>query len=359
MNSTSSLYDLDFRNFDPVLGRMHQVDPMAGKYGSTTPYNFSFNNPVSLNDPSGADPFARDDFWREADMQNRTMLNMGTPCNCSNNLVVLNRTHITPGSAGDWMNGNRSMRANFALMSRSTFEDFYNIDLDNPEDRQKVAESLALTPRAAAQFLARLIEGASLSSTGRYVEIPSYRLMYKEGNQLKYRALPSTWLPVGDIFAIATANVNEDQLLVDNFGQLLNVAGVFWGGSELALQTLRQNNAGSWIAKNVGFGFGTQRHAAALKGTFGVTKNVAAKLGTLGYGLSAVMYINAVMGNKKVSTASHVNFGVSTILYGAAFFTAGTVAAPFVAGAALIYGVGQLGSWLYNGKTLEDNIIGN
>jgi RHS repeat-associated protein len=57
LNQTTSLYDLEFRNFDPVLGRMNGIDPMASKYGSLTPYNYSFNNPATFNDPSGADPY--------------------------------------------------------------------------------------------------------------------------------------------------------------------------------------------------------------------------------------------------------------------------------------------------------------
>lgn len=63
LNSTSSLYDLAFRNYDPVLGRMNGVDPMATKYASLTPYNFSFNDPVTFTDPSGADPW--DEFRDE------------------------------------------------------------------------------------------------------------------------------------------------------------------------------------------------------------------------------------------------------------------------------------------------------
>jgi hypothetical protein len=35
---------------------MNGVDPVASKYSSVTPYNYSFNDPVALNDPSGADP---------------------------------------------------------------------------------------------------------------------------------------------------------------------------------------------------------------------------------------------------------------------------------------------------------------
>jgi RHS repeat-associated protein len=57
LNPTTSLYDLDFRNYDPVLGRMQGVDPMATKYASLTPYNYAFNDPVTFNDVSGADPY--------------------------------------------------------------------------------------------------------------------------------------------------------------------------------------------------------------------------------------------------------------------------------------------------------------
>jgi len=55
LNTTSQLYDLEYRNYEPALGRMNGVDPMANKYSSLTPYNYSFNNPVMFNDPSGAD----------------------------------------------------------------------------------------------------------------------------------------------------------------------------------------------------------------------------------------------------------------------------------------------------------------
>jgi len=62
LNTTSNLYDLQYRNYDPILGRMNQVDPMATKYASLTPYNFSFNDPVMFNDRNGADPL---DYWKQ------------------------------------------------------------------------------------------------------------------------------------------------------------------------------------------------------------------------------------------------------------------------------------------------------
>jgi RHS repeat-associated protein len=55
LNTTTAVYDLFFRNYDPALGRMNQVDPMAAKYASLTPYNYALNNPVRLNDPLGDD----------------------------------------------------------------------------------------------------------------------------------------------------------------------------------------------------------------------------------------------------------------------------------------------------------------
>jgi RHS repeat-associated protein len=55
-NATSNLYDLAFRNYDPVLGRLVQLDPMMLKYESNSPYNFAFNNPAFWTDASGADP---------------------------------------------------------------------------------------------------------------------------------------------------------------------------------------------------------------------------------------------------------------------------------------------------------------
>lgn len=69
-NTTSNLYDLDYRQYDPVLGRLNGIDPMATKYASLSPYNFSFNDPVTFSDPSGADPYQRsDDTWWVAPRQ--------------------------------------------------------------------------------------------------------------------------------------------------------------------------------------------------------------------------------------------------------------------------------------------------
>ena len=62
LNDSTAWFDLAFRNYDPAIGRMNGVDPMAGKYAGMTPYNYSFNDPVTFSDPSGADPGSPDYF---------------------------------------------------------------------------------------------------------------------------------------------------------------------------------------------------------------------------------------------------------------------------------------------------------
>ncbi|NOS93402.1 MAG: hypothetical protein HOP30_15895 [Cyclobacteriaceae bacterium] len=68
LNTTSQLYALEFRNYDPILGRLHQVDPMADKYASLSPYHYSFNNPATFTDANGADVlwglYTREEFAR-------------------------------------------------------------------------------------------------------------------------------------------------------------------------------------------------------------------------------------------------------------------------------------------------------
>lgn len=54
LNSNNGLYETFFRGYDAALGRFHQVDPMADVAGSVTPYQYGYNNPVLMNDPSGA-----------------------------------------------------------------------------------------------------------------------------------------------------------------------------------------------------------------------------------------------------------------------------------------------------------------
>ncbi len=47
------LYDFHARQYDPLLGRMNSVDPMAASFDGMSPYAGMGNNPVSYVDPDG------------------------------------------------------------------------------------------------------------------------------------------------------------------------------------------------------------------------------------------------------------------------------------------------------------------
>src|SRR5258708_8883273 len=90
---------------------MNGVDPMASKYASYSPYNYSFNNPVGFNDPSGADP----DYWKEESVSRKRILSLGAAYSSHNSVYGTNSSDnwssifddITPGSGGNWADGFR------------------------------------------------------------------------------------------------------------------------------------------------------------------------------------------------------------------------------------------------------------
>ena len=52
----TGLYYHGARYYIPWLAVWTAIDPMEADYAGMSPYNYAFNNPVMLNDPSGADP---------------------------------------------------------------------------------------------------------------------------------------------------------------------------------------------------------------------------------------------------------------------------------------------------------------
>ena len=67
---TESGYDyFNARNYHSEVGRFLSVDPLAGKYPSWSPYNYTMNNPIRFIDPSGMEV--------EGDIYNKNGVHIG------------------------------------------------------------------------------------------------------------------------------------------------------------------------------------------------------------------------------------------------------------------------------------------
>ena len=55
-----NVIEMDWRQYDPVLGRFNVIDPLAEKMLDQTPYHFAFNNPLYFKDPTGLYPEDQD-----------------------------------------------------------------------------------------------------------------------------------------------------------------------------------------------------------------------------------------------------------------------------------------------------------
>ena len=60
-----NIYDFGFRNYDPAIGRWMNIDPLAEKYYTVSPYIISLNNPLFFVDPNGEEIWIYSDYGDE------------------------------------------------------------------------------------------------------------------------------------------------------------------------------------------------------------------------------------------------------------------------------------------------------
>ena len=48
-----NMYEMDWRHYDPALGRFNGIDIMAEDFAENTPYHYGYNNPIAFSDPTG------------------------------------------------------------------------------------------------------------------------------------------------------------------------------------------------------------------------------------------------------------------------------------------------------------------
>jgi RHS repeat-associated protein len=56
LDEATGLYDYGARYYDPAVARWGQVDPLAEVMPEWSPYNYTYGNPISFNDPTGMIP---------------------------------------------------------------------------------------------------------------------------------------------------------------------------------------------------------------------------------------------------------------------------------------------------------------
>ena len=75
LNQDLGLYDYGARNYDPVIGRWLQIDPLAETMPGWSGYNYVYNNPISLIDPLGLSPYKYN--WKTGASENDNGLGDG------------------------------------------------------------------------------------------------------------------------------------------------------------------------------------------------------------------------------------------------------------------------------------------
>jgi uncharacterized protein (TIGR02594 family) len=115
-----------FREYDPVLGRFNGVDPAADRFAGWSPYNYAFNDPVNLNDPSGAYPPEV-----QADMAATASASSGG--GGWGGMVMTSRGPMSASALGgygrglNWAAGYRSEEANRNLLSPYNYMSHYGV----------------------------------------------------------------------------------------------------------------------------------------------------------------------------------------------------------------------------------------
>ncbi len=133
---------------------------------------------------------------------------------------------------------------------------------------------------------------------------------------------------------------------------LLNAGSTLVGGGELGLSWIRNfpngpRDLGRGVSNLIGSRVGTQVTARFLTDTFKGVKSLGSKLGGFGAFLSTGDYI--LNGGEK-NGYEHASYWIGMGVF------ALTVLNPATAVVGLVYGAAQLGSYLYNGKSAEENI---
>ncbi len=378
LNTTTAVYDLFFRNYDPALGRMTQVDPVAAKYASLTPYNYSFNNPVSLNDPTGADSYTinhsafYNQYYIGYTYDDRIEEVVGTRQYVFNDLGRLNSFLYSKGGAGisgtgHWAVGLRSMETNLGLLSSRQFESIYGVNLNTNEGRWEIAQALGRAPtESELAYVGRKLglgTGEMFNGEAYFITVLQPAIYDSHGNRLadqingvitvgvgrkdlisalKSASSPAAWM-VGRQTQGGSQSVSSNGFDWNPwFTAAGGVVSAFDGGNSIAIRELE--NGGKFVRLG-------EKAAYTGANTFGKV------LGAVGVGIT-IGQITYEVKHNQANTHTLVNGLVTggTFIVGTAAVIFG---APVVATGAAIVGIGYGVFSLFGGDDLINDATNN
>jgi len=346
------LINMNGRMYDPVIGRMLSADKYVADPSNSQDYNryaYVRNNPIKYTDPSG---------WRLHQAPAEPL----EPSEADNSrLFGGGGAYVGRGSSGGISYNYMGSYSTF-LNDPTHYANIYGTQTGIQNASARIYYDFALGVYKRNDKVISYNEAISTyEQRGDVVHLSKvYGSYIQNGVETQKQYLYSSIILNGNEVRYNESDAGGNDFSMNNFvdgvGQLTNATGVMWGSAELAVQYLRQTHI---FAQGQGkyFGIGTQQAAKRISNFTGVLGKAGKVVGVAGYGLSALTLTYKVVNGQNISTAEKVGFGMSTALIGAAYFAVGTAAAPFVAGFAVAYGVGELGSYLFTGKTLEDHIF--
>jgi RHS repeat-associated protein len=332
-NTLPNYYQTFYRNYDPAIGRFVGVDPVAESAESMTSYQYAGNNPIMMNDPMG-------DLVAEAGM-NQT----GIPQQHTGNPV---------DDFNKWMQVTQDAMAittqlqNLGNSDASLFNTVYNqVAGVYGLHGASTMNSGIPSGQFSVSYTTTVFIGDPNSTSGIGYRMSSHTVTI-DTNQGRQIGLGNNGSDVG----LSPASVNP----LDGISQISNMGTVLFGVSGIGIQALRQFAGGQgpkFLARALGFG--TQRTADALRGTLGYINTIGKYTGYAGQALNTFIYFSKLTDPKaKLTRGDHVGFWTGSAVWASSLIWA---ANPIVLGAVVLYGAAELGSWAYNGKSIEQNIF--
>ena len=307
---------MDMRDYDPAIARWTGIDPVV--HFSQSTYNAFDGNPVFWADPSGADSSGgsytvQNGMSGEGVTKNffdRSVGGRGSSRSLNMTNGVRWNSHWGDGPAGStWYHYDGNVQNFYGDKAADVLRGFGSHWVPGPDGD--------------------VINGEITVFSGHWARNSSARATF------------------------------DGYSFSDVLGQGTNGLTVVWGASQLGVERLANAN----LAADVGeaFGIGEQVAAPRLRAFTSTLGTLGNRVGLAGFGLSAAVITTKIYNGDKISTAEAIGFGINSVFAGVAIAAelGFTVAfAPQIATVALIYGAVQLGSYMYNGQSLEQNIIG-